>query len=86
MTDSDSKAIGLSFWDFVAVGGYFTAILAVGLCVSLSFLTFAICCVTRGPYFFVSQSLLRPNRDTVSGFFLAGRHMFWLPVNRILSA
>ena len=25
--------------------------------------------------------MFRPNRDTVSGFFLAGRYMFWLPVS-----
>ena len=25
--------------------------------------------------------MFRPNRDTVNGFFLAGRHMFWLPVS-----
>jgi hypothetical protein len=25
--------------------------------------------------------MLRPNRNTVSGFFLAGRHMWWLPVS-----
>ena len=27
------------------------------------------------------QSMLRRNRNTVSGFFLAGKTMFWLPVS-----
>ena len=26
------------------------------------------------------QSMMRPNRDTIEGYFLAGKHMFWLPV------
>lgn len=32
------------------------------------------------------SSMFRKNRDTVSGFFLAGRHMFWLPVGASLFA
>jgi len=31
-------------------------------------------------------SMLRPNRDTVEGYFLAGKHMFWLPVGASLFA
>jgi hypothetical protein len=27
------------------------------------------------------QSLFRKNRGTISGFFLGGRQMFWLPVS-----
>jgi hypothetical protein len=27
------------------------------------------------------QSMMRPNRDTIEGYFLAGKHMFWLPVS-----
>ena len=30
--------------------------------------------------------MCRPNRDTVHGFFLAGRYMFWLPVGASLFA
>ena len=25
--------------------------------------------------------MMRPNRDTIEGYFLAGKHMFWLPVS-----
>ena len=25
--------------------------------------------------------MFRPNRDTIEGYFLAGKYMFWLPVN-----
>ena len=25
--------------------------------------------------------MLRPNRGTIEGYFLAGKHMFWLPVS-----
>jgi len=31
-------------------------------------------------------SMMRPNRDTIEGFFLAGKHMFWLPVGASLFA
>eukprot|EP00092_Neocalanus_flemingeri_P098207 GFUD01125223.1.p1 GENE.GFUD01125223.1~~GFUD01125223.1.p1 ORF type:complete len:444 (+),score=42.23 GFUD01125223.1:90-1421(+) len=31
-------------------------------------------------------SMLRPNRDTIEGYFLAGKHMFWLPVGASLFA
>ena len=35
--------------------------------------------------FFFTQTMFRPNRNkTVSGFFLAGRHMWWLPVSYYL--
>ncbi len=27
------------------------------------------------------MAMCRPSRNTVSGFFLAGRHMWWLPVS-----
>ena len=29
--------------------------------------------------------MLRRNRNTVSGFFLAGESMFWLPVSRVIT-
>ena len=28
--------------------------------------------------------MMRPNRDTIEGYFLAGKHMFWLPVRIII--
>jgi len=31
-------------------------------------------------------SMMRPNRDTIEGYFLAGKHMFWLPVGASLFA
>jgi len=31
------------------------------------------------------QSMCRPNRGTVTGYFLAGRFMIWLPVSAVLS-
>ena len=30
------------------------------------------------------QSMMRPNRDTIEGYFLAGKHRFWLPVRIII--
>ena len=35
------------------------------------------------PYPSTLQSLLRPNRGTVEGYFLAGKHMFWIPVSTL---
>ena len=29
---------------------------------------------------------MRPNRDTIEGYFLAGKYMFWLPVGASLFA
>jgi len=31
-------------------------------------------------------SMFRPNRDTIEGYFLAGKHMFWLPVGASIFA
>lgn len=36
--------------------------------------------VTKSSTSFSLKSMMRTNRGTVSGFFLAGRYMFWLPV------
>ena len=78
MAIAERERFALGTWDIVAVAMYFTLILGVGLSVSRQ--------IIQGenlqPKMSIPfQSMFRKNRDTVSGFFLAGRHMFWLPVS-----
>ena len=78
MAIAERETFALGTWDIVAVATYFTLILGVGLSVSWQNVEGENLQPKMSIQF---QSMFRKNRDTVSGFFLAGRHMFWLPVS-----
>ena len=87
MAIAEREKFALGTWDIVAVATYFTLILGVGLSVSRQSLErhSLVTADVATPEFqsCIFQSMFRKNRDTVSGFFLAGRHMFWLPVRTL---
>ena len=74
------QPITLTTWDVVAIVAYFITILAVGLSVRKMNKVPQYHCYVD---FFPFQAMWRPNRNTVSGFFLAGRHMWFLPVSQM---
>ena len=70
----------LSLGDVAAVVIYFLLILGIGFWVGTLLEKIQ---PTIPPLF---QSLVRPHRGTVEGYFLAGKFMFWLPVGASLFA
>ena len=84
---------GLGTWDVIAVIAYFVVILSVGLIVSskphnkfhIPFICLQLLDISS-KYYLIPQALFRKNRNSVAGFFLAGRHMYWLPVGFSLFA
>ena len=75
---------GLSGGDIAAVVLYFILVLGIGLYVILQSPSFSFSHKFKSNHHDGAeselQSMLRPNRGTIEGYFLAGKHMFWLPV------
>ena len=78
---TDQARMELSTGDIAAVALYFLLVLGIGMWVSGA-------PATRTMFIFARQfqSMLRPNRGTVEGYFLAGKYMFWLPIGASLFA
>ncbi|KAJ7389861.1 Sodium/myo-inositol cotransporter [Desmophyllum pertusum] len=80
MAETEYIAPGLEPWDIVIVVLYFFIILGVGLYVSIFIVLDNRFARVR------PQAMFKSNRGTVSGYFLAGRFMTWLPVGASLFA